>query len=517
MALSGKTTFTRGRKWAIGLNVLVASLLAPLAGGLLIYLAFRPEARHRVDLTARRTYTLAERTTKILSAIDEPVDVYTCFRPTPINASGGFSPGMEYVIAAIATHCNDLLREFELRSGGKVRLHAYDPNQTGHLVRITELTRAIGETALNVAVVERGNRRRVLRLPDLAAFDEGTRTTEQHSRAVLHGFRDEEALAKALLSVTEEKSPRVAFLKGHGERSPIEDGMAASGTMGMGLLGKALLAQNYEIATVELSGGAPISAGELDVLVIADPLEPLTEREVETIARYASGGGRLLVMLSPDSANSLDFPLLDQLYGVARTPHPVCQETKLGELKSEPDSFFTDGWSPDHPIVQPLRAKGLRMHWEKVAPIKPIGRAEQVDVVAVPLVWTGSAAWADLPDAGGRRNRAFDPGAETQLPLTLAVAVERRGERGRAVVVGTASALDNVNLASGTANRDFALNAIDWLASREQLISIAPKPFDVQRIDLTPAEFRTIFLYVVVAIPALGLLLGIAVFWARRN
>lgn len=515
--MTGKTTFTRGRKWAIGLNVLVASLLAPLAGGLLIYLAFRPEARQRVDLTARSTYTLAERTTKILAGLSEPIDVYTCFRPTPINASGGFSPGMEFVIGAIATHCNDLLREFELRSGGKVRLHAYDPNQTGHLARITELTRSIGESALNVAVVERGTRRRVLRLADLASFDEGTKTTQQYSAAVLHGFRDEEALAKALLSVTEEKSPRIAFLKGHGERSPVEEGMGAAGTIGLGLLGRALLAQNYEIATVELSGGAPIAAGEIDVLVLADPIEPLTDREIETITRYAASGGRLLVMLSPDAANSLDFPLLDQLYGLARTPHPVCQETRLGELKSEPDSFFTDSWSPDHPIVQPLRAKSLRMHWEKVAAIKPIGRAEQSDVVAVPLVWTGNAAWADLPDAGGKRNRAFDPGAETQLPLTLAVAVERRAEGGRAVVMGAASALDSVNLAAGTANRDFALNAVDWLASREQLIAIAPKPFDVQRIDLTAAEFKTIFLYVVVGIPALGLLLGVAVFWARRN
>ncbi len=516
--MNRRITFTRGRKWAIGLNVLVASLLAPLAGGLLIYLAFRPEARRRIDLTSRQTFTLSERTQKLLDSIAEPIDVYTCFRPTTINASGGFSPGMDEVIAAIATHCNDLLREFELRSAGKVRLHAYDPNQTGHLVRITELTRAIGETALNVAVVERGARRRVLRLADLAAFDEGTRTAQQFTRSQLHGFRDEEALAKALLSVTEKRRARIGFLKGHGERNPTEAGYSESGSVGMGAFGTSLLAQNYELAVVDLSSGKPLAREELDVLVVADPLEALTDAEVETVTRYAGSGGRLLVMLSPNAANSLDFPLLDQLYGLARTPHPVCQETKLGELKSEPDSFFTDVWSPDHPIVQPLRTKQLRLHWEQAGPLKALGRVEQSDVVVVPLAWTGKDAWTDLLGADRRRNRAFDPGIEEKAgPYTLAVAIERRGEGGRAVVVGTASVFDNNNLAAGTANRDFALNAVDWLTSREQLISIAPRPFEVARVDLTGAEFRTIFLYVVVGIPALALLLGVAVFWARRN
>ncbi|MGH7337406.1 MAG: ribosome biogenesis GTP-binding protein YihA/YsxC [Myxococcota bacterium] len=58
---------------------------------------------------------------------------------------------------------------------------------------------------------------------------------------------------------------------------------------------------------------------------------------------------------------------------------------------------------------------------------------------------------------------------------------------------------------------------LEWLAEREQLISISPRPFDVPQIDLTAKEFGTIFLYVVAGIPAVALLLGVAVFWLRRN
>ena len=72
-------------------------------------------------------------------------------------------------------------------------------------------------------------------------------------------------------------------------------------------------------------------------------------------------------------------------------------------------------------------------------------------------------------------------------------------------------------MSSAPGNRDFGLNLIDWLAQREQLISIAAKPFDVVDVDLTPKESNAIFLYVVAGVPALALLLGIAVFWMRRN
>ena len=46
-------------------------------GGLLIYLAFRPQARARLDLTARATYTLSERTLKVLDDLQQDVEIIT--------------------------------------------------------------------------------------------------------------------------------------------------------------------------------------------------------------------------------------------------------------------------------------------------------------------------------------------------------------------------------------------------------------------------------------------------------
>ena len=69
MAVEPRETFARKRRWAIGLNVLAASALAPAAGFLLLYLAFHPSFRQRLDFTQKQDYTLSERTHRVLAEL----------------------------------------------------------------------------------------------------------------------------------------------------------------------------------------------------------------------------------------------------------------------------------------------------------------------------------------------------------------------------------------------------------------------------------------------------------------
>jgi ABC transporter family protein len=510
-----QATYTRGRRLAIGLNVLVVSLLAPLVGGLLLYLLFRPELRRRLDVTARSAFTLAERTQKVLASLSsraEPLDVYTCFRPTYYNESGVPVPGLDAVEALIGTHCNDLLREFEVQARGRLRLHLLDANVTGHFPRIEELSKRIGEPAYNVCAVTAGERLQLLKLHDLAAFDEGTRTTEAMQRPTLAGFRDEEALTRAILAVIDEKSPRVAFLRGHGERAPDAAGVDAAGHVGLSRFAHALTAQNYSLGSLALAEGKPLTRDDVDVLVVAEPVRQFADHEVASLIAYAKGGGKLLLLLHPDSSTSLEQPLLNEVFGLSRSYDPVCQETQLGTFRSTaPNVFDTEQFS-DHTIVKPLKAKKLKVHWENVSSFTAYGRIEQTDLELFPLVYTSNSAWVDIAP----RNLQFDPKAETRAPQCLGYAALLKSG-GRMVCFGSAAVLDDRLIESATGNRDLGLNAVDWLAQREQFISIAPRPYDEVRVDLTPPEFSTIFLYVVLGVPALSLLLGVAVFWMRRT
>jgi hypothetical protein len=511
-----RKTFTRGRRFAIGANVLIVSALAPFVAALLIYLAHRPEVRRRLDLTSARTFELAERTTKVLDELQKletPIDVYTCFRPMPYNSAGNFTPGLENVIALVAYHCNDLVSEFELRARGKLRAHVYDPNNTSHLARIGDLGKTIDKPAWNHVVVVHDKRVRTLDLRDLAEFDEGTQAQQSQRPPRLDGFRDEEAIAKALLAVTEEHEVKVGFVFSHGERDPAAFLHDANGRGGFAGFARLLQANDYHVALVDLVKTPILRKDDLDVLVVADPTSGLASAEVETIVRYVKEGGRVVALLGPSATNSLDFPLLEQLYDVTREPHPVCLETTLGIWRMEADVFFADAYS-DHPIVQPLKSGHLKTQWKDVCPLTTIGRAS--DVTVTDLVWTDAQAWVDLPGPDGKENHQFDPGTEKRLPRVLAKAVQR-ADGGRAVLLGCADVVDDQNLNAQPGNRVLALSLVDWITSREQLISIPPRPYDVVQVDLTPKEYDTIALEICGGVPAIALLLGIVVFWTRRT
>src|SRR6185436_5179862 len=184
---------------------------------------------------------------------------------------------------------------------------------------------------------------------------------------------------KAILSVTEERAVKIGFLRGHGERSPGVAGTDASGRAGLAIWATGLMAQNYVLAAVELHDGTPLSRQDVDVLVVADPVKPLTAGESENVVRYAKEGGRVALLLGPNSANSLDFPLLEQLYGIARTPHPVCQVSTFGDFKLEANAFYGNAYG-EHPIVKPLKSAPVMMFWRDACALRPGGAASASDL-----------------------------------------------------------------------------------------------------------------------------------------
>jgi len=401
-----------------------------------------------------------------------------------------------------------------VQAHGRLRVHSFDPNTPGHFPRIEELSKRIGKPAFNVCAIQAGERLRLLKLRDLAAYDEGAKTTESMQRPTLAGFRDEEAIAQAILSVTETKSPKVAFLRGHGERAPDVVAVGAAGVYGLSKFVRGLSAQNYTIVSLGLSEGKPLTKDDVDVVVVAEPVKQFAAHEVATLVTYAKAGGNLLLLLHPDSATSLDFALLNEVYGLTRTLDPVCQETQFERWHSAPNSFEVDKGYSEHPIVKPLRAKQLRTHWEKSSGFTALGRMEQTDVELSPLVWTANSAWVDLAP----HNLQYDPKAETKATQFLGYAAQLKSG-GRMVCYGCATIFDDGSggIEAAPGDRDLGLNSVDWLAQREQFISLAPRPYDEVRVNLTPRVFSTIFLYVVLSVPTLSLLLGIAVFWMRRT
>jgi ABC-type uncharacterized transport system involved in gliding motility auxiliary subunit len=104
-------------------------------------------------------------------------------------------------------------------------------------------------------------------------------------------------------------------------------------------------------------------------------------------------------------------------------------------------------------------------------------------------------------------------------PLTLAAAgtynTGKENSQGRFVVVGSSDWLAN-SFIGFNGNRDLALNAMNWLSSDEDLISIRPKEQDDRRITMTNAQLNWVRITSQFVFPLAVVLAGLSVWWRRR-
>jgi ABC-type uncharacterized transport system involved in gliding motility auxiliary subunit len=104
-------------------------------------------------------------------------------------------------------------------------------------------------------------------------------------------------------------------------------------------------------------------------------------------------------------------------------------------------------------------------------------------------------------------------------PATIAAAgtykTAKDNSQGRFVVVGSSSWAEN-SFINFNGNRDLALNAMNWLSSDEDLISIRPKDQEDRRITMTRAQMSLVRTTSQFLLPLLVLVAGISVWWKRR-
>jgi ABC-type uncharacterized transport system involved in gliding motility auxiliary subunit len=107
----------------------------------------------------------------------------------------------------------------------------------------------------------------------------------------------------------------------------------------------------------------------------------------------------------------------------------------------------------------------------------------------------------------------------TKGPLLIAAAgtynTGKENSQGRFVVVGSSDWAAN-SFIGFQGNRDLALNAINWLASDEDLISIRPKDREDRRITLTQNQMRWIKISSQFLLPLIVIVGGVSVWWRRR-
>jgi ABC-type uncharacterized transport system involved in gliding motility auxiliary subunit len=143
----------------------------------------------------------------------------------------------------------------------------------------------------------------------------------------------------------------------------------------------------------------------------------------------------------------------------------------------------------------------------------------------VSLAKTSDTSWAETDIAGiFVQQKASLDAKDRKGPVSVADAVEADlktlgyGKDGQAklVVVGSTDFANNQYF-NQFFNRDLAVNSIDWLTGEEKSISIRPRTLHSSSLGLTVDQFSLIFALSVLLLPELLMILGIAVWWERRN
>ena len=487
-----------GRRRAAAAGIFSASIVV-VAGiwALVNWLGYRHWSRG--DWTKAKIYSVSSTTKKIVGSLKTPVRV-----------------------TAFMTHRNRLYAETrELLDRYKalspqIKVEEIDPERNPALAE--SVAQQMDVRKAGTIVFQSGPKKKFVTEDQMADYDFSGVPGQGSS---LKSFKGEQAFTSAILAVTSEKSPKIYFTSGHGEKS-VDD----AGERGLSDVKDLLGKDNDTVATWESLGKTEVPK-DADLVVVAGPQTPFLAPERDALDKYLASGGRVLLLLDPviprpgGPAPDLALGSLLAAWGV-KLDNDIVIDTGNTLPFIGPETVYANHFGI-HDIVEPLASA-------KMAVIFPLARSVQsatashAGFAAAPLVQTTSEGWGetDLEHLSAVKKDASDVSA----PVTIAMAVSRGAEakapaapdpsaKARLVVYGDSDFAANGELPN-VSNANLFLNTAHWLIGSTELVGIAPKTPEQSTLTLPASTLRRITLLSLLGMPLLAIAVGVAV-WAKRR
>lgn len=490
----------RGRlRMAWGLNLFTSLVLLGVALFLVNALVWRFPRQY--DLLVRYRPVLSDKTHAMLEGMRGHIDIIVLFDDE--------APLFEQTYA--------LLREY-VRTANRVEALSINLELVNPLRDISR-TRVLAQqhdlTSGNQILFLNGDVRRVVDVNQLAQYEYEINESGASRRMI--GFLGEQVFSSALLSISEQVTPVVYFLTGHGERD-IND---FSRQRGYSTLARALDRENLDVRPLNLAEhqGVP---DDCRALVIAGPEGQLADVEVTWIEDYlASRHGRLFVMLDPGVETGLEpllarwgIEVLENGYVAGATTF-TGQELVVTDYGDHPITRNFGGVMTLFYMPRPFASQGAD------AGGLPVGDEDRVRVAA--LAVTDERGWIETNYQ--QSPPVFNADTDRQGPIVVAMAAER-GPVGleaqinptRIVAVGDSYFVSNAAISSGVGgNVSFFLASLNWLVDRDHLLMMSPRVPVLMQPEWTDSLWRMLVLGLVFGLPLVVLLLGGWVALARRR
>jgi ABC-type uncharacterized transport system involved in gliding motility auxiliary subunit len=330
----------------------------------------------------------------------------------------------------------------------------------------------------------------------------------------------EENFTNALIAVSREEVKKIYFSTGHGEHSPDTEQRE-----GMSFAKEMLEDENYVLESIMLAGMAADSLPQdMSLLVIAGPRSDLFPNETEMIKNYLKGGGKLLLMLDPDSPQSYVDLAAD--YGVTVRNDMVIDASGIGQLFGAGPIMPLVNTYTDHAITKDFNVMTLFNEARSLTKSDNVPTGLTVSEIAK----TNPRSWGETSPISGE-GVAFDEGQDIRGPLTLLAVGEKDAEdqsqaedkfdlgdvtvKTRFAIYGDSDFATN-GFIRNQGNGDLFMNTVSWLAEQEDLISVRPRDPEDRRLSLTQQQAKMIFYLGVLLLPVLIFATGVWVYVKRK-
>jgi ABC-2 type transport system permease protein len=426
--------------------------------------------RGRLDLTREGLYTLSDGTREILGGLDDIVTLR-------LVISDGLPAELQPTLRDVA----DLVADFRGAANGQLVVENLNPNDDPESA-LEARNLGITQNEFNVLRDDAFEVRRgwfglaLLYADQREVIPYINRTDDLELR-----------LLSAIVQMTTEERPGLAFLTGFGSQGP-ETFPSFS----------RVLSERYDIQTIDLEADtvSVLNRDSTEIVIVAGPQQPIRGPALEAIQSFIGAGGSALFLIdkhqvSPDTP--MMYPVVTGLEAFLQargveTDAGVILDYSSNALISFPPGSGVVRRYPLWPVTVKGDAHPTTRDLNSLGPAW--ATALTVTDSAVSKLWVTTQAGA-IQAAGGiiMPDALLNPNPEDFEIVTLAVALdpaaagngessadgEGSSTEGRMIVVGDVDYLQEQFLQANPQNLVFTLNSIDWLAQDEALIGIRSK------------------------------------------
>ncbi len=432
----------------------------------------------KADLTENQVFRLTETTQSILSSIDSPVTF------TYLSAASDAD-----------TNLKEVLNRYDAASPF-VTIDYVDLNANPSFAE--EHTKKGVELSPNGLLVTSGIHERFIAWSDL--YEIRTVSAGDGSKSYsIAGLKAETMLTSAIVAVSGQECPKVAFTAGHSEN----DSEA---------LHALLENSNYEVSRI-VPGVDPIDKN-VDTIIIAGAKRDFSKAEIRILMSFTERGGNLCVFRDPDVG---DLPNLDEfladfgiLVGDSIVLEPQqCIDSPLNIIPNFGVSMIGVYFSEHATYLVLPECRNLE-----------IGGANGFITNAV-LRSTSASYAKDFRSMSALTQTAEDP----MGPFTVAATAEReyRGKDGKTdtqmvFAVGCSDFYGAALLQTDSlGNADLVLQALSQMTDNEVLLNIPTKRLKPDPLFVSQAGILLFGIIFAIMLPLGLLLVGIRVYLKRRH